>query len=298
MSGRATRDPAPFGHEHRLTMSDALVNSRPIASRDGTRLHLTEMGDADAARTLVVIHGYGEHGGRYIERMKTFTDAGYRVLIPDMRGHGQSEGARGHVMRWSDYVDDVRAVFGEVATDASSTGVLGHSNGGLIVAASILAGATPVAAAALSSPLLGISVVPPKWKLVGAKVLSRFAPKVSLPSEIDPEVVSHDPDVVATYRTDPHNHHVNNARWYTEAVATMDDAHARAHTIDLPLLVMQAGDDRLVSARASAAFADRVPDAVYEEIAGAYHELLFEPDGQRHADRLLAWFDDHLAGGA
>jgi alpha-beta hydrolase superfamily lysophospholipase len=57
---------------------------------------------------------------------------------------------------------------------------------------------------------------------------------------------------------------------------------------------MQAGDDKLVSAGAAAAFADRVPNATYEEIRGAYHELLFEPDGQRHADRLLAWFDEHL----
>lgn len=279
-------------------MSDAPVNSRPIVSRDGTRLHLAELGDPDARRTLVVIHGYGEHGGRYLDRMRTFTDAGYRVLIPDMRGHGRSEGSRGHVMRWSDYVDDVRATFGEVRTPASATGLFGHSNGGLISAATLLAGAAPVAAAALSSPLMGIAIVPPRWKVVGGRVLSRIAPRVSLPSEIDPVVVSHDPDVVAAYRTDPHNHHVNNARWYTEAVAAMADAHARAAEITLPLLVMQAGDDRLVSARASAAFADRVPGAVYEEVAGAFHELLFEPDGQRHADRLLAWFDEHLAGGA
>lgn len=278
-------------------MSDVTVKSRPIASRDGTRLHLTEMGDPNATRSLVVVHGYGEHGGRYVDRMQTFVDAGFRVLIPDMRGHGQSEGPRGHVMRWTDYVDDVRAVFGEVRTGPAATGILGHSNGGLITTSALLADAAPVACAALSSPLLGISVVPPKWKLVGAKVLSRFAPRVSLPSEIDPEVVSHDPDVVATYRTDPNNHHVNNARWYTEAVAAMNDAHARASTIDVPLLVMQAGDDRLVSAGASAAFADRVPGAVYEEISGAFHELLFEPDGQRHADRLLAWFDEHLGTG-
>ena len=268
-----------------------------LAASDGTSLVARDLGAADASRTLVIVHGYGEHGGRYLARARTFVDAGYRVVIPDVRGHGRSGGPRGHVDRFDRYLDDLAIVVDAAAPKRLS--LLGHSHGGLIVAAALTAGRTYGAdRVGLSSPFLGLGLNPPAWKVKAAALLSKLGPRVSLPSEIKPSDVSRDPAVVAAYSTDPLNHHVNNARWYTEAMAAIDRCFERAAAVTVPTLVMQAGADKLVSPAAARRWADAAPATLvrYEEVAGAYHELLFEPDGQRHADRLLRWFEHEEAG--
>lgn len=261
---------------------------------DGTRIFLRELGPADAPRTLVVVHGYGEHGGRYVERMTEFANSGYRVLIPDVRGHGRSEGRRGAVLRWNEYLTDLDSVWAQVTTGPEASAIFGHSNGGLIVASWLASRHPRLAAAALTSPLLGLSIVPPRWKEAAARILGRRLPWLSLPSEIDPAVVSHDPAVVEAYKTDPFNHHVNNARWYLEMLAAIEQTMNAAASINVPLLVMMSGDDKLVSATAVEAFAKKVPGSTYEFVPGAYHELLFELDGARHNQRLLRWFNERL----
>jgi alpha-beta hydrolase superfamily lysophospholipase len=262
---------------------------------DGTRIFLRELGAADAARTLVVVHGYGEHGGRYVERMTAFANAGYRVLIPDVRGHGRSEGRRGAIVSWDQYLADLDAVWAEVRTPPERAGIFGHSNGGLIVASWLTSRHPRLAAAALTSPLLGLSIVPPRWKEFAARILGKRLPWVSLPSEIDPAVVSHDAAVVEAYRNDPFNHHVNNGRWYLEMLAAIDKTMAGAAALKTPLLVMQAGDDRLVSPAAAEKFARAVTGCTFELVPGAYHELLFEVEGARHGERVLRWFNERLA---
>lgn len=274
------------------------VETRYLNATDGTRIFLTELGDPGASRTLVIVHGYAEHGGRYLKRAQLFAEAGYRVLIPDMRGHGRSDGPRGYVAAFHEYVDDLRMVLRHVHTPPAQTALFGHSNGGLICARYLTTGADAVRVAALTSPLLGLSIQPPAWKLGAAKLLSRFVPRVSLPSEIDPAILSHDPEAVADHRTDPLIHHVDNARWFAEAQRTWAVVYADAAHVSVPLLVLQAGDDRLVSPAAARAFATRAPHAAYEEIAGAFHELWFEKDGETHARRVLTFFNAQLDLGA
>lgn len=275
-------------------MSPDPVRSHTLTAADGSGLYVGEFGAEDAPRTLVLVHGYGEHGGRYHQRMRTFEDAEYRVLLPDVRGHGRSTGPRGHVLNWADYHSDLSRVLDLVRTPPERTGIVGHSNGGLIVASWLVQGQSTVGAAALTSPFLGLGLKPPAWKEAAAKVLGRLVPRLSLPSEIDPEVLSHDPVVVDRYRTDPLNHHVNNSRWYLEALDAMEHTRTHAERITQPTLVMQSGDDRLVSVDAARSWALAAPAATYEEIPDAYHELLFEVDGDKHTRRLLAWFDEHL----
>lgn len=266
------------------------MSVRTLDAVDGTRLHLLELGDADAERTLVIVHGYGEHGGRYTERAALFVEAGYRVLIPDVRGHGQSEGQRGYVSAFPRYLDDLSLIIAEVA-EGSELHLFGHSHGGLIVGSWLGERRTRASRAVLSSPYFGLGLKPPAWKEVAAQVLGRAVPRLSLPTEIDPEHVSRDPKTVEAYRTDPLNHSVVNARWHLEATAAQERAIASAGEVDIPVLVLQAGDDKIVSAAATRRWCAAAPDHVqYEEIVGAYHELFFEPDGQDHAQRVLDWF--------
>lgn len=274
-------------------MSLADPVSRYLRAADGKRLFVREYGAIDAERTIVLVHGYGEHGGRYANALQPLLQRGFRILVPDVRGHGRSDGQRGHVAQFRDYLEDLAVVLREVRSPPSATGLLAHSHGGLIVLRALLEGRTRVAAAAVSSPLLGIAVQPPAWKATAGRVLSRVLPKVSLPTEIEAEWVSHDPAVVAAYTADPLNHHVVNARWYTEALAAMAYCFEHAAARPVPVLVRQAGDDKLVDADASERWA-RAAGATFERIDGAYHELMFEPNGREHAERFAAWLDEHV----
>ncbi len=269
---------------------------RYVAAADGSRLFVREYGPADAPKTLVIIHGYGEHGGRYESRLAPFLAAGFRVIVPDVRGHGRSDGGRGHVMAFDTYLDDLERILAELTTAPAKTVLFGHSHGGLISIHYALRHPGRFAALGLSSPLLRIAIIPPAWKAGAGRLLSRIAPKLSLPTEIKAEWGSHDPAVVAAYGTDPLNHHVVNTRWFTEATAAMERANAAAGNLRIPTLLVQAGDDKLVSAAASREFAAAAPNCTYDEIAGAYHELWFEPDGATHAARFAAWFIEKTEG--
>jgi alpha-beta hydrolase superfamily lysophospholipase len=116
---------------------------------------------------------------------------------------------------------------------------------------------------------------------------------VSLPSEIDPATLNHDPESVQRYRTDPLVHHVDNARWFTEVLATLEEVHRGAGSIRVPLVVHQAGEDALVCPDAAARFAGAVPGATYHLVADGWHELLFEPDGRALFGRILDDLESH-----
>jgi alpha-beta hydrolase superfamily lysophospholipase len=264
---------------------------RFVTARDGRRLFVREYGAPDAGRTLVLVHGYGEHGGRYEHRLGPFIEAGFRIVVPDVRGHGRSDGRRGHVLRFEQYLDDLERVFEVVKTPAARTVLFGHSHGGLIAARYTLSHPGAVAALGLSSPFFGLAVKAPAWKIGAGRLLSRVLPTVSLPTEIESKWVSHDPGVVAAYDADPLNHHVVNTRWFTEAMKSIEVVHRLAPSMTTSTLVVQAGDDKLVEVAASRSWAAAVPGAIYEEVPEAFHELWFEPDGARHAARFCEFFD-------
>jgi lysophospholipase len=258
---------------------------------------LRELGDESAEKTLVVIHGYGDHGGRYLDSMEEAAARGYRVLLPDLRGHGKSGGRRGHVMRFEDYLDDVGVFMEQVDTEPEHTVMLGHSNGGLITLHWLMENRSSVAAAAVTSPFLGLALEAPGWKLWGAKFLSKLVPTLSLPTEVKAEDVSHDPEVVEAYDTDPLVHHVANARWFTEVMAAIDEVFIKANHIEVPLLVLQAGSDKIADPEATRRWAGSAPAeyVTYEEAAGQYHEVLFEVEGDKYRDRILEYFEKELS---
>jgi len=275
-------------------MSDQNVRTWHMDGKSGVPIHVTEMGAADAQRTAIIVHGYDDHGGRYLDVGEAFVRRGYRVLIPDMRGHGRSGGQRGFVRRFTDYVEDLELVLARSGSSPARTVLIGHSNGGLIVSTLLATGSKSVAAAALTSPLMGISAKPPAWKKVAGKVLGRVAPFVSLPTEIKDVDLTHDTEVLARHAVDPLLHRVVNARWYIEALAAMESVFANAQRIRVPLLVLQAGEDRLVDGAAVARWCRVVPRCELEVIPGAFHEVLFELDGKQHVERILNWLDATL----
>lgn len=262
--------------------------------------------DAPRAR-VAFIHGFAEHGGRYGHTLAAFAAAGVDAWVLDLRGHGQSGGPRTFVRAWSDYADDVEAYLRHI--EAASQGprtplfLVGHSMGGLVVASALLTrrGRLPaLAGAALLSPLLGVKMKLPGWKVAAANGLSRLIPSFRLPSDIDPDVLSRDPAVGRAYLADPMCVHSATARWFTECNAAQLRAHDGAARLgsDPPLLVMHGDDDRLVDVEATRRFAARVPGVSLRVWPGGRHELLNETNQAEVRGAILSWMDERLAHGA
>lgn len=265
-------------------------------SGDGLRLYSEHDPIPKPRARLLHVHGFAEHCGRYRAMHARLGEAGFSCHRFDLRGHGNSAGRRGHIYRFEDYVRDFEAFVARV--DAIEPGdspriLLAHSNGGLVVAHALLHDQTRFAGVVLSSPFFGFAVKVPAWKTFLARTLSKYVPAFSLPTDIPPEDVSHDPATIDQYATDPLIGRVATARWLIETEQAQAAALDRAGEIDRPLLIQLAGTDKLAEPAAARAFFDGVgsADKTLEEYPELYHEIWFETDRARVYDALEAWLD-------
>lgn len=267
----------------------------PIETSDGRRLHAHRWAPSGPVRLeVILLHGYGEHAGRYARAAEVWNELGIAVTAVDLRGHGRSEGRRGYVERFSDYHRDAEALYARVrGRDASPVAVFGHSMGGLLAAHWLIArGTEGIRGLALSSPYLGLAFPVPAYKLAMGRVLSRVAPQFALPSGLTGADVAKDPDLARSYDHDPLNLKKATARWFTEAEAAMDDVFRGAHRLRLPTLLMYAGEDRVASPAAVERLATCLPgEPEIERVEGGHHEILNEPEPLRSqiARRYGVW---------
>lgn len=265
-------------------------------SPDGLRLY-GEHDPVEAPRArLIHVHGFAEHCGRYRAMHARLVEAGFSCHRFDVRGHGNSAGRRGHIYAFEDYVADFDAFVArvdEVEPGDAPRVVLAHSNGGLITAHALLRDPKRFDAVVLSSPFFGFALKVPAWKAVIAKALSRYVPAIALPTDIPPEWVSHDPATIEEYGSDPLICKVASARWLTETEKAQEAALARADRISVPLLIQQAGEDKLADPAAARAFFERISsaDKQFIDYPGLYHELWFETERERVYADLEAWLD-------
>ncbi len=269
-------------------------------SADGLELRVHAWVPAEPRALLLVVHGLGEHGGRYRILGESFAARGYGVFAVDLRGHGESPGPRVHVDRFEDYYHDVDALVdcGRKRFPELPVVLLGHSMGGLITLGYTIRAPEGIAAAVVSSPALAAhpSLVPSLPLRLVAKVLQRVAPRTLFPSGIDPAGISRDPEVVAAYQADPLVSGKVSARWYAEVTAAQARIRAAAPSFLRPLLLMQSGADRLVDPEATKEWAQRAPDRVdFVLWDGLYHEMLNEPEKPEVFSKIESWLGSTLA---
>jgi lysophospholipase len=257
-------------------------------------------GQGQPRGTIVVVHGYCEHRGRYQRTAQDLARQGYRVIVGDLRGHGEAGGQRAHVDRFEEYLDDTVALLAQAARHAQGGPppfLLGHSMGGLVALRYVQERAREgdLQGLILSSPLLGIKVQVPAWKRLLGQAASLTLPGLSLPNDLDPALLSHDPEIGRAYATDPLVSHVATARWFTEAQLAQLQALRRAPGVRLPVLLLQAGDDRIVDQAASQALFERLggKDKVFTLYPGLFHEIFNEVERDRVLADVVSWLHAH-----
>lgn len=233
--------------------------------------------------TIVVVHGLGEHSGRYTEFAARMAGYGISTFAMDLRGHGLSDGRRGHVPSFDVFLQELDRFRREVEGLADfhvPMFLLGHSLGGLIALRYQEEYNTRFEGAIIISPWLATAMTVPRWKANAAQALSKLLPALPFNAGIRPENVSRDPDIVEAYRADPLVHDRVTPRFFSEVSAAMGLALQRSDRIQEPLLFMAAGDDRLVDTERSLRFARSLtaPDLTVKVYPGHYHELLNELD--------------------
>jgi alpha-beta hydrolase superfamily lysophospholipase len=263
---------------------------------DGNEIFYRSYAAKTERARMVILHGLGEHSGRYANIVDPLLAEGVSIWAPDHRGHGKSGGRRGHVARFNDYVEDLHPLISMVRKDVPDGRrciLLGHSMGGLIAARYAQQHGDSIDALILSSPALGMIVAVPPVKKLLARFTSALYPGLSMGNELDAAKISHDGAVVRAYRQDPLVHDRVSARWFTEFVAAIEAANGGAGSIRMPVLMQVAGDDHLVSAPASRQFFDRLAaaDKTFHCYQGLYHEIYNAPLDDRNIvlKDLVSW---------
>jgi alpha-beta hydrolase superfamily lysophospholipase len=250
---------------------------------------------------MVIAHGLGEHSGRYVNVINRLVPKGISIFAPDFRGHGKSDGKRGHVLSFGDYLEDLYSIFG-VAIKEKMPGMkcflLGHSMGGLIAINYAIRRQETIDGLIISSPSLGVAVKVPAVKAVLGKAMSSLWPGLSLNNELDASKISHDEKVVAAYRNDPLVHDRVTARWFTEFLSAIENANKQVSKIKVPFLMQIAGDDHLVNAAASKSFFEKPSskDKTLHVYDGLYHEIFNEKEEDRKLaiDDLENWIGSRI----
>ncbi len=272
----------------------------PFTASDGENLALYDWPLAEGSPrrgTVLLVHGLGEHAGRYGHVAQHLNTWGFAVRAYDHYGHGRSGGPRGglnHDARLLDDLADIVDATRKRMAPGEPLVLLGHSLGGLVAARFVSLHLRPVEALVLSSPALdtGLSAF---QKLLLA-TLPRIAPNLRVGNGLDVQALSHDPAVVAAYQADPLCHDRISARlgrFISEAgPATL----ARAPHWSVPTLLLWAGADRLVQPAGSAAFAAAAPPAVVQSqcFETLYHELFNELDAAPVFAALHAWLNERI----
>ena len=265
---------------------------------DGARLALRRAAPAGPSRAvLLLLHGFGDHSGRYAHVAAWAVARGYSLWALDQRGHGHSPGPRGHITRFAQFLADVAALRRRAAAEVPAPQVLlGHSFGGLVVLRYLETAPQGLAAAVVTSPFLALAMHAPAWKVAAARVLADLAPGLGMSTGLDTALLSTDAGVGEAARADPLYHGRMTPRAWREILAAQAAAVAEKDRIATPLLMLLADDDRILSSAASRAFAAALPTPadliVYE---GMYHEILNERERGRVLADLGAWLDRALA---
>jgi alpha-beta hydrolase superfamily lysophospholipase len=246
---------------------------------------------------VLLVHGLGEHAGRYHAIAQRLNSWGFTVRGYDHYGHGESDGVRGALPREARLVEDLIDMIGSTRKRMPAGApliLLGHSMGGLVAGLLVALERVPLEGLVLSSPALAVRLNP--VQKLSLATLPRFAPHFTLGNGLDPNFLTHDYAVVAAYARDRLVHDRLSTRLAAFIAETGPKLVSHAPRWKVPTLLLFAGDDKIVDPAGSRAFAAAAPKQVVSahEFPRLFHEIFNEPDNEPVFSRLKQWLDERF----
>jgi alpha-beta hydrolase superfamily lysophospholipase len=252
--------------------------------------------ETETRGVVCLVHGLGEHSGRYAHAGAVLTSAHFALLSFDLRGHGRSGGPRGHAPSYDALMDDIAHLLAEAKERYSGLPcfLYGHSLGGGLVLNYVLRRKPKLAGVIASGPWLRLAFEPPKIQISLARMVDRVYPKFAQANGLDVQGLSHDPQTARDYTRDPLVHDKITARLAVVMLDAGQWALEHASEFSLPLLLVHGGADRLTSVLGSREFAGKVRDDCTLKVwEGLYHETHNEPQKDEVLGYTIAWLQAH-----
>ncbi|MFI5199300.1 MAG: alpha/beta hydrolase [Candidatus Limnocylindrales bacterium] len=269
-----------------------MSTSSRISARDGESLAIRRWQPAGEARaSILIVHGLGEHGGRYERTAGILAERGFDCWAADLRGFGASGGRRAYVERIDVWLDDLADELGLLKVMGRPVVLLAHSMGGLVACRYAETDRPQPDLLVLSAPALAGNI--PAWQRALAPVMGRLLPNLAVKNAFDGSILSRDPAVGRDYLADPLNVHSTTARLGAAVLALEGPTLAELNRIRVPTLVIHGGADHLVPTRSSEAFNGR-PGIERRVFDGLAHESFNEPEGPEVVGQVADWISAHL----
>jgi alpha-beta hydrolase superfamily lysophospholipase len=266
---------------------------------DGLTIHSKAWIPSLKAKAVVcVLHGVGEHFGRYQPDGEAMAQAGFIVAGFDQRGFGRSGGRRGHTPSLEAYFDDIDRFLHEVSRRYPGIPqfLYGMSMGGVLVLAYTPVRKPSVIGVIAAAPGLKTALEEQKLKVFLARLLGRVLPTFTLNSGVDPQEISRDPQVIQAYLNDPLHHFLVTAAWGRAMLRAIDLVFLNASRFPLPVLLLHGTKDAIAYPTSSQAFAELAPkDKVTLKMWDGYkHELHTDPERAEVFKAMIQWMESQI----
>jgi lysophospholipase len=258
--------------------------------------YLREWVSEDSRANVVIIHGVGEHSGRYIEIADKLFAQGFNVYTGDLIGHGLSDGVRIYIESIEDYLDNVDLFINRVKNDKPLF-LLGHSMGGLVVLYYMLSNKDRnIKGVIASSPYIKDKIKIPAIKYFVGKAAASIIPKLHIESGLKGEMVCRDQEIARNYDHDKLNCSKVTARWFVELEKTRNALLQQQASFDTPCLILQAGRDIVVDAEGVQHFYQGINSSDKEFVLydDFYHEILTDPERDKPMEKMSNWINERI----
>lgn len=274
------------------------IQTDQISARDNTNLNYKLMFPENHLKAIIcLVHGFGEHQGRYQHLAEFFTKNDIGVFTYDQRGHGLSEGKRGHTPSHKQLLEDLDQILDLIIHKFPKTPVFlyGHSMGGNVVLNYNLQYSKPLRGVIVTSPWLRLAFQPPKVQVILGKLVNYVFPKFTQESTMELGYISRDEKVVEAYKNDPLVHGKITVRAFLEIQEAGERAIENASQQKYPLYLCHGTADKITSANASEIYAKNAGSKVTFQLwEGCFHEIHHEPEKERLFQTILDFINQNL----
>ena len=268
--------------------------SYTIPASDGINLFIRDYSLQNSNEVILIIHGLGEHSGRYLKLIQDFNDKNISVFTIDIRGHGKSGGKRGHSPFYKQLMNDIQCFIEHVTNKTSNQKyfLYGHSMGGNLVINYSLQKNIKIDGIIATSPCIQPAIEPPKIKLFMGKLFQKLIPSLTLNNGLDINGISRNLRVIEDYINDPFIHNRLSVKLGMDIINSGIYALENSQNIAVPMLVFHGRKDRLVSYNASKKLVEISGSNVkFIGFKDAYHEIHNEEEKEELLKNIFDWIN-------